>query len=240
MLYGLFVLPESLAPEYRRPFSWVRANPVGSLLALRRFPNVLALTTVYLLTRLSLNGLIGVFVLYTGYRLGWNVTGVGISLAVTGIALAFVQGALVGPVVKRLGEARTVLLGLTLSTLSYVLYGLANQDWILYTAIVLSSSGGLVAPSVQGALSSRGAAEEQGLLQGALAGINNLANVVAPLLTAGLFAYFVSWSAPFEFVGAPLFLCALVELAALYVARRAFEHPPTNIHTGNSGGVEVN
>lgn len=225
VLYGLFVLPESLAREYRRPFSWARANPVGSLLALRRFNNVLRLTTVYTLTRLSLNGLIGVWVLYTAQRLGWSVTEVGISLSVTGIALATVQGALVGPVVARLGEGRTVVLGLTLSTLSYILLGLANEGWLLYVAIILSSSGGLVAPSVQGALSSRVAPEEQGLLQGALAGINNLANVVAPLLTAGLFAYVVSLSGPLELIGAPLFLCALLEGAALLVALQAFRRP---------------
>lgn len=225
LLYGLFVLPESLAPKYRRPFSWARANPVGSLLALRRFPSVLTLTSIYALTRLSLNGLIGVFVLYTSYRFGWSVTEVGTSLAVTGIALAVVQGALVGPVVKRFGERSTVLLGLTLSTLSYVLFGLANQEWLIYVAIIPSSSGGLVAPSVQGAISSRVAPEEQGLLQGALAGLNNLANVVAPLLTAGLFAYVVSSGTSFELVGAPLFLCALIEFSALLVARQAFRQP---------------
>ena len=225
VLYGLFVLPESLAPEYRRPFSWARANPVGSLLALRHFPGVLTLTGVYTLTRLSLNGLIGVFVLYASYRFGWNVTEVGVSLAVTGVALAVVQGALVGPAVERLGEGRTALLGLTLSVLSYVLYGLADNQWVFYAAIVLSSSGGLVAPSVQGALSSRVAPEAQGLLQGALAGVNNLANVVGPLLTAGLFAYAVSRSTPFGLIGTPLFLCALLELLALLAARRAFGQP---------------
>ena len=223
VLYGLFVLPESLAPEYRRPFSWARANPVGSLLALRRFPGVLTLTGVYTLTRLSLNGLIGVFVLYTSYRFGWSVTEVGISLAVTGVALAVVQGALVGPVVARLGEGHTALSGLMLSVLAYLMFGLADNEWVFYAAIVLSASGGLVAPAVQGAVSSRVAPEEQGLLQGALAGINNLANVVAPLLTAGLFAYAVSRGAPFGFVGAPLFLCALLELLALLMARRAFQ-----------------
>ena len=228
VMYGLFVLPESLAPEYRRPFSWARANPVGSLLALRRFPSVLTLTGVYTLTRLSLNGLIGVFVLYTSYRFGWSVTEVGISLAVTGVALAVVQGALVGPVVERLGEGRTALLGLTLSVLSYVLYGLADNAWVFYAAIVLSSSGGLVAPSVQGAISSRVAPEEQGLLQGALAGINNLANVVAPLLTAGLFAYVVSRSTPFGFAAISLFLCALIEFSALLVARQAFTQPTSS------------
>lgn len=222
VLYGLFVLPESHPVARRRPFSWVRANPFGALFALRRFESVLTLTGVYTLTRLSLNGLIGVFVLYAGYRFGWGVGEIGLSLAVTGLALAVVQGGLVGPVVKALGEGRTVILGLVLSTLAYVILGLAQTEWLFYTGIVLSASGGLVAPTVQGAVSSRVAPEEQGLLQGALAGITNLTNVIAPLLSAGLFALVVSRNAAPGLVGAPLFLCALLELSALFVALRAF------------------
>lgn len=106
-LYGLFVLPESLSPELRRPFSWSRANPVGALLALRRFPSVVGLTTVYVLINLALAGLISVWVLYTSYRYGWDPAAVGLSLVVVGVTSAVVQGALVGPVVARLGEART-------------------------------------------------------------------------------------------------------------------------------------
>lgn len=222
VLYGIFVLPESHPRERRRPFSWARANPVGSLLALRRFEGVLRLTGVYTLTRLSLNGLIGVFVLFASYRFGWGVGQVGISLAVTGLALAVVQGGLVGPIVAKLGEGRTVILGLVISVLAYVLLGLAQSEWLFYAGIVLSASGGLVGPTVQGAISSRVAPEEQGLLQGALAGITNLTNVAAPLLTASLFAYVVSRGVAPELVGAPLFLCALLELSALSVALRAF------------------
>lgn len=224
LLYGLLVLPESLPPENRQPFRWSRANPVGSLMALRRTPSALTLTAAYGLTRLSLNGLIAVWVLYTGFRFGWNVTQIGLSLAFTGICLAVVQGGLVGPVVARLGEVKTTLLGLTLSTLAYVLFGLSTTGWMLYAAIVLSASGGLVAPTLQGLISSRVPPTEQGLLQGALASLNNLANVVAPPVVAGLFAYFVSTPARSGFAGAPLFLCALIESSALLVAWLAFRH----------------
>ncbi|THF67931.1 TCR/Tet family MFS transporter [Deinococcus sp. Arct2-2] len=233
VLYGLLVLPESLPPERRQPFRWSRANPVGSLMALRRTPSALTLTAVYGLTRLSLNGLIAVWVLYTGFRLGWNVTQIGLSLAFTGICLAVVQGGMVGPVVARLGEVKTTLLGLTLSTLAYVLFGLFTTGWMLYAAIVLSASGGLVAPTLQGMISSRVPPTEQGLLQGALASLNNLANVVAPPVVAGLFAYVVSPSVRSGFVGTPLFLCALVEGSALlvtWVAFRRLKPPADNVN----------
>lgn len=222
VLYGLFVLPESLTPELRRPFSWSRANPVGALLALRRFPSVLGLTMVYALINLALGGLISVWVLYTSYRYGWNAAEVGLSLAVVGVTSAVVQGALVGPVVTRLGEAHTALLGLAFMALSYTLYGVANQGWLLYTAILVGALGGLAAPAIQGAISRQVPPDEQGLLQGALAGLVNLTSVVAPPVAAVLFAYFVSPNAPLKLPGAAFFLCALLSLTALLVARRAF------------------
>ena len=228
VLYGLLVLPESLPLHRRRAFSWSRANPVGSLLSLRRFPRVLELTAVFALSSLALSGLTSVWVLYTAYRYGWNVTEIGISLSVVGIMSAVVQGALVGPSVTRLGEARTALLGLSLTAHSFALYGVAAQGWMLYPIIVIGALGSLATPAVQEVISRRVPAEEQGLLQGALAGIANLSNVVAPPLIAGLFAYFVSTTAPFEFPGAALFLCTGFALAALPVARRAFQKAPNS------------
>ncbi len=228
VLYGLFVLPESLPVHRRRAFSWSRANPVGSLLALRRFPGVLELTAVFALSSLALSGLTSVWVLYTAYRYDWNVTEIGISLSVVGVTSAIVQGTLVGPIVTRLGEARTALLGLSLTALSFALYALATQGWMLYLIIVIGAFGSLATPAVQGAISRQVPTEEQGLLQGALAGIANLTNVISPPLVAGLFAYFVSATAPFEFPGAALFLCTFFALAALLVARRAFKQLPND------------
>lgn len=225
MLYGLFIFPESLPPHHRRPLSWARANPVGSLLALRHFPRALTLTTAYGLSRLSLNGLIAVWVLYTGVRLGWDVKQVGISLAVTGLCQGIAQGVLVGPVIKMLGKKRTILAGLVLSVLAYILFGLASTPWMLYAAIVLSSSGGLVAPALQAALSGRVPPDQQGQLQGALASLSSLANVIAPPVVAALFAYAISRDSPSGLVGTPLFLCALIELTALFVAWHAFRQP---------------
>lgn len=220
LLYGLLVLPESLKPEHRRPLDWKYANPLGALLALRQFPSVLPLTAVATLTYLSLNGLIAVWVLYSAHRYGWNVTQVGISLAVVGVTQAIAQGALVGPLVARFGERNTVIWGVLISVLAYVLYGLASQPWMLYLGIVLSSAGGVVSPALQGAVSSRVAPDQQGLLQGALASLNNLTNVVAPPLVAGLFAFALSRGVP---VGLPLFLCAAFEVLAFVLAWRAFK-----------------
>lgn len=221
-LYGLFVLPESLKPGHRRPLNWKQANPLGALLALRQFPSVLPLAGVATLTYLSLNGLIAVWVLYTAHRYGWNVTQVGLSLAVVGVTQAIAQGALVGPLVARFGERRTVIWGVLISALAYVVYAFAAQPWLLYVGIVLSSAGGVVSPALQGAVSARVDADQQGLLQGALASLNNLTNVLAPPLVAGLFALALARGVP---VGLPLLVCAGFEVLAFALAYRAFSAP---------------
>jgi MFS transporter, DHA1 family, tetracycline resistance protein len=220
MLYGVFVLPESLPREHRLPFSWARANPIGTVAVLRQIPNVLSLTTAYGLTRLSLNGLIAVWVLYTAHRFGWGAAEVGISLAVTGIVQAIAQGALVAPILARFGERRAIVWSIALSAFSYVLFGLASTAWMLYAAILLSASGGILAPAMQAVLSGRTPPNQQGLLQGALASLNNLANVIAPPIVAATFAYVISSNAGLP-VGVPLFLCAAVELTALLIAASA-------------------
>lgn len=222
VLYGLFVLPESLRPEHRCPFQWRQANPLGALLALRHFPNVLPLTWVYTLTCLSLNGLIAVWVLYVAHRYGWSVTQVGISLAVVGLTQAIAQGGLVGPLLAKFGERRTIMASVALSALSYLLYGLARQEWLLYAGLIVSTASGVAAPALQGALSGRVAPDQQGLLQGALASLNNLTSVLAPPVIAGIFAYAVAKGVP---VGLPMFLCAAVELVAFGLAWRAFPQP---------------
>lgn len=221
-LYGLFVLPESLKPEHRRPLNWKQANPLGALLVLRQFPSVLPLAGVAALTYLSLNGLIAVWVLYTAHRYGWNVTQVGVSLAVVGVTQAIAQGALVGPLVARFGERRTVIWGVLISALAYVVYAFAAQPWLLYVGIVLSSAGGVVSPALQGAVSARVDADQQGLLQGALASLNNLTNVLAPPLVAGLFAFALARGVP---VGLPLLVCAAFEGLAFALAWKAFGVP---------------
>ena len=167
----LLVLPESLDEKNRRPFSWQQANPVGSLLALRRFPNVFTPhgrvhpdTSHAQRFGWRLGALHGLPSRLDHYRGGYFAG------RYRGLLWPSCRGALVDPVIKRLGEGRTIVLGLVLSTLSYVLFGLADSTWLMYVAIILSSSGGLVAAAVQGAVSNRVAAEEQGLLQGGAGG----------------------------------------------------------------------
>ena len=227
VLYGYFVLPESLKPENRRPFSWARANPVGSLIGLGRYPIALALASTIVLTSLAQNALQSTWVLYTGYRFNWGTTEVGISLAVVGLTAGLVQGGLIGQIVPRLGERRSLLLGLAISALSFTFYGLASAGWMMYAITMISSIGGIAGPSAQSIMTQSVKANEQGAVQGALTSLNALTGVVGPLLATNVFRFFISESAPIKLPGAPFFLGTLFILIGILLAVNTFRRLPT-------------
>lgn len=226
-IYGLFVLPESLAPDMRRRFSWHRANLVSSLLRLRRDRLIAVIALAYLLLGLSQRGLETVWVLYTDYRYGWQELANGLSLALVGVVAAFVQGFLIRKAIPRLGERRTVLFGLSFATVGLLLYGLASQGWIMLAVIAVFPLGGLAAPAMQAIVTGRVPADEQGEMQGALSSLLSLSSVLAPLIFAtGLFSYFTSDAAPVTLPGAPFFVGALLSLSALFILARQFSRIP--------------
>ncbi|MEZ4712415.1 MAG: TCR/Tet family MFS transporter [Caldilineaceae bacterium] len=225
-LYGYFVLPESLKPENRRPFSWRRANPVGSLSGLGRYPIVLALVATIVLASLAQNALQSVWVLYTGFRYDWGTRDVGYSLAVVGLSAAIVQGGLIGRIVAFFGERKALLVGLAVSVVSFTLYGLAPMGWMLYVIPFLGAFGSISGPSAQSIITQNVADNEQGAIQGALTSLNSLTGVVGPLIATNVFRYFISDAAPVQVPGAAFFVGALFLLFALGLAIRAFRRLP--------------
>ena len=229
-LYGFFVLPESLPPEHRSPVSWSRMNPFGSLERLRAYPLVAGLAVVFIFASLAQRGLENVWVLHASYRYGWDAQTNGLTLALVGVMAVLVQGLLVRPLVARLGERRAILLGLTVSMLAFLGYGLASAGWVVLVIIVLGSVAGVAFPTIQGLVAGAVRPSEQGKIQGALTSLISLTAIAAPLLfTAGLFSYFTSARAPFRLPGAPFLLgAALTGLALILVVRlfRRLPEPP--------------
>src|SRR5215472_14334265 len=127
VLFGLLVMPESLKPENRRALDWSQANPLGALRAVWRFDAVARLVPIYVVASLAQQGLQSVWVPYTTYRYRWSVADVGISLAIVGLLFAISQGALVRPMVARLGEPRTMVTSLGVAVVAMLLFGLASQ-----------------------------------------------------------------------------------------------------------------
>jgi MFS transporter, DHA1 family, tetracycline resistance protein len=220
LLFGLLVMPESLKPENRRPVNWKQANPLGALRAVWRYRGVALVIPVYVAVSLAQQGLQTVWVPYTTYRYGWSVTDVGLSLAIVGLLFALSQGALVRPMVARFGEARTLSVALVVAVVSMLLFGLASQGWMMYAVTGLYCLGlGLIGPAAQGIMSRSVPANEQGLLQGAMASVMTGCAILGPLMANGLFSVFISPDAPLVLPGAPFFLGSLLCLVALVLAR---------------------
>jgi MFS transporter, DHA1 family, tetracycline resistance protein len=216
----LFLLPESLPAARRRAFRWSRANPLASLGLLRRTPTLLALAASLFLSNLALNGMYSTWIFSTTLRFGWGTAQTGVTFAVMGLLAALVQSTLVGPAVRRLGERRSILIGLSVSVLAFLGYALAPQGWMIYLIIGVASLAALDAPAGQTLVAASVGEDEQGAVQGALTSLLSLTRIVGPLLATNTFAYFVSPSAPISFPGAPFALGAVLFAGALAIAWR--------------------
>lgn len=228
--WGFFVLPESLALEHRRAFSWKRANPFGSLSTLGRYPIVWAMTATAFLFNLGQRALESTWVLSTAHRYGWDAKDAGISLALVGVGAAVVQGGLVRKVVPAIGERRTFLVAGLIGVVTFTAYGLAPSGLVTYCIIPFGALAGMAAPAVQSMLSGAVPPNEQGLLQGALVSLTSLTQVIGPPVATGLFGYFISAQAPLEVPGVSFFFGAACMAVGLLFALRAFSRHPGPRH----------
>jgi MFS transporter, DHA1 family, tetracycline resistance protein len=219
-LYGLLVVPESLPPERRMPFAWRRANPLGSLALLRTHHELYGLAAANFLAQLAHVSLPTVFVLYAGYRYGWGERAVGFTLALVGVCAIIVQAGLVGRFVKKFGERGALAIGLVFGAIGFAVYGVAPNGWLFCAGVPLMALWGLASPAVNGLMSRRVSATEQGQLQGANASIAGIANLVAPVIFAQLFAYAIGAGRGWNLSGAPFLLSALLLVASAALAWR--------------------
>lgn len=188
-LYGLFVLPESLAPGHRAHFRLARANPFSVFGSLRRHPLVAALAGGFFLVYLAQFGLYATWTLYTAFRYGWSPRQVGLSLFIVGVCAMVVQGGLARQIIPVLGEKRSLLLGLFMAILAYLGYGLATEGWMIYVVIIATAAGGIAQPAAQSIITRAVTREEQGATQGALAGLQGVATILGSLIGTAAFDY---------------------------------------------------
>ncbi len=221
LLYGYFVLPESLKPENRSAKSRI-SNPFEALGILGKYPLVRGLSVGSVLFNLAFQILQSVWVLYCTYRFHWNIQQTGISLMLVGLTSAIVQGGLVRPIVGWLGERRAVLFGQAWSAVTFLLYGLASQGWMMYVFILIGGFGGVSGPAIQSLISKAASDKEQGTVQGALAALVSLTGIVGPLLGGFIFAFFAkpempSWLAGMPFlVGSVLYVLGVLNTWATF------------------------
>jgi DHA1 family tetracycline resistance protein-like MFS transporter len=216
MLLGIFLLPESLPPERRRPFDWKRSNIFGSFRQLGRLGGSLRrFAAVYFLWMLAIQSLHGIWSYVTAYRYGWSPLGIGLSLTFVGVMAILVNGLLVRRSVKRLGEWKTALVGISCGTLAYLIYFFADQPQLAYVGLVVGAFGGLTVPALQALMTEQASADTQGELQGALATLSSLTVILGPLIFARIFTLFSGDQAVVYAPGMPFLLSTLLAGAAL-------------------------
>jgi MFS transporter, DHA1 family, tetracycline resistance protein len=217
-LYGYFVLPESLPKEKRRKFEWKRANPLGSLLHLKKYPAIGGLIFSLFLVYIAAHAVQSNWTFFTIEKFGWSPKLIGISLAVIGALIAVIQGGLIRIVNPILGNEKSVYIGLGLYTLGLFLFAFASESWMMFVFLLPYCLGGIAGPALQAIMSNHVPANEQGELQGALTSLMSVTTIIGPPMMTNLFAYFTSPGALIHFSGAAFLLGAVFMLASAIVA----------------------
>jgi len=217
-LYGCFVLPESLPLRSRRRFDWKRANAVGALLRLKRYPVISGLVCSLILLYLAAHAVQSTWSFYTMFKFRWDGNMVGYSLGALGLMIALVQGLLIRVAIPALGKANAVVLGLSFYMTGMVLFAFAGEGWMMFCITVVYCMGGIAGPSLQGIISTQIPANEQGELQGSLTSLMSATSILGPLLMNNLFAFFSRKDAPVYFPGAPFIAGAFLLLISILLA----------------------
>jgi len=214
-VFGLLVMRETVTERMRRPFTWARANPLRAFRAVSHLPGVAPLLWVFLIYSVALYVYPAVWAYFTQARFGWSTQTIGLSLAVFGITMAFVQGGLIRVVLYRLGDRGTVIYGLILDFVSFGLIAMVTDGRLALALTPIAALGAVVTPALQGVMSRRAPDNAQGELQGVLTSVHALAMIVSPMMMTTSFAAFTGASAPVHLPSALFLLAMLLLLAAL-------------------------
>ncbi|MEQ8312715.1 MAG: TCR/Tet family MFS transporter [Gammaproteobacteria bacterium] len=215
--YGYFVLGESLAKENRRPFQLKRANPVGAMLQIRRYPIVLGLAVAYFLYMIGHMSLPSVWTYYTMEKFSWSESQIGLSLGFAGVFMILVQAFLIRWAIPAMGAFYAGVVGLLAIIIGFCGYAFAAQGWQLYPWLALASISGFVTPAFQSIMTSQIPANAQGELQGALSSINSLTSIIGPLVMTQLFAAYTAREASVYFPGVSFFAAAVLSGVCLLI-----------------------
>ncbi|GAB3414056.1 MFS transporter [Massilia agilis] len=222
LVYGYFMVPESLPPGQRSPVDFSRINPLGALARLAARRDIRGLVVVYTLVTFAGVMLQSTWVLYTTFRFGWGPRDNGIAMFCVGLAAVVVQAGLLSVLMRRFGEVRLSMLGLGSGAIAYLLYGLVTQGWLMYVVILCNLLAFAAGPALQAIVSKTTASSQQGELMGSLQSVGSLGVIIMPLVGTAIIGA-VSHLPPHDWrAGASFYLCAGMQVLAILVARRYF------------------
>jgi MFS transporter, DHA1 family, tetracycline resistance protein len=222
-LYGYFILPESLSEENRREFSWKRANPVGAILNLKKYPNLIGLIVAVFILYVASHAVQSNWSYFTIYQFKWDEKMVGISLGVVGLLVGAVQGGLIRYTNPKFGNKKSIIIGIALYCFGMFLFATANKDWMMFLFLIPYCLGGISGPALQSVISGEVPATEQGEIQGTLTSLMSASSIIGPLMMTNVFYYFTHKSAPFQFAGAPFVLGGFLMLISLGIAYKSLK-----------------
>jgi len=217
-LYGYFILPESLAKENRREFEWKRANPITAFLRLKKYPSLIGLIIAIFLLYVGSHAVHSNWSFYTMYRFHWDEKMVGISLGAVGLLVGIVQGGLIRWTSPRLGNEKSIYIGLSLYTIGMLLFAFATESWMMFVFLIPYCLGGIAGPALQSVVSGKVPANEQGEIQGTLASLMSASAIVGPIMMTNTFYFFTHKEAPFQLPGAPFILGGFLMLLSTILA----------------------
>lgn len=217
-LYGYFILPESLTKEKRREFSWKRANPIGSIISVSKYPAIIGLITALLLLFVASHSVQSNWGYYVMEKFKWDSSMIGYSLSVVGVAVAIVQGGLIRVVIPKIGNKNAIILGLLLYIVGFVCFAFAPNGLMMMVFILPYCLAGIGNPAMQSIISNQVPDNAQGEIQGIVASMQSLGAILGPFTMAYIFAHFIKADGAIYFPGAPFIFSAVLTLIAFFIA----------------------
>ncbi len=219
-VFGYFVLPESLKPENRRPFQWHRANPFGAFMRIRQMPALMGLFMVVLFFDIAHMVYPAIWSFYTIEAFKWSEGMVGFSLAAYGLAVVFMQGGAIRPMIKNFGERRTTEIGLIAAIFSGIVLVFIKDGWMIFAFIPVLAVSEVAGPAISAMMANRVGDDEQGELQGILGSLASVGMIISLLIMPVTFRIFTKPDAPIYLPGAPFLVAAALTLLALILLIR--------------------
>lgn len=222
-LYGYFILPESLSVENRRNFNIKRANPIGAFMNLKKYPELIGLIATTFILYVASHAVQSNWSYFTMYKFNWDEKMVGISLGVVGLLVGLVQGVLIRWINPKLGDEKSIYVGLGLYTIGMLLFAFASESWMMFVFLIPYCLAGIAGPAIQAVISSKVPPTEQGEIQGTLTSLVSASSIIGPPLMSSVFYFFTHKEAPFQFAGAPFILGGILMLVSLIIAYLSFK-----------------